>query len=120
MCYYTFIENDKKVYEYRSIDGDSSYFFRFEQKNNNDRTLNLYGIDLKFIDFQNIQFNNKLIKVNKYHYKIVGQEDEESDYYFTSEYGLIMLESTDWSNVNVLINEEEFKPLQDSIRNKKK
>lgn len=113
--YRIIVKNDKKIYEYKSLESDNTYFNRIEKNIDNDSILRVYDIECKLIDSHKFKFKNKDVIVYKYNYDIIGQEDEESDYYFTKEYGLIKIESTVWRNVNVIINQEEFKPLQDSI-----
>ncbi|WP_290700609.1 hypothetical protein [Lacinutrix sp.] len=118
MKYRVFVEKNKRIYEYKSLENDSTYFFRFEKNINNDSILTrFYDIDCELIDKVDFQFKNKKVSVFKYAYDLEDMADEEEDYYFTEEYGLIMLQNIAWLRFNVLINEEELKPLQDSIIN---
>jgi hypothetical protein len=115
MRFRTFVEKDKRIYEYKSLDSDNTYFYMFEINTINDSILKIIDVECKLIDKVDFQFKNKNITIYKYAYDLVGMMDEESDYYFSKEFGLIMIESTAWSKVNVLINEQEFNPIQDSI-----
>ena len=115
MKFRTFRERDREVYEYKTLENDSTYYFLFEKNTDSNIFLKDFDVEFKLIDEIDFLFNNKKTTIYKYAYDLEDIVDEESDYYFSNEYGLIMIQSLAWLKTNILINEEEFKPLQDSI-----
>ncbi|WP_299250608.1 hypothetical protein [uncultured Lacinutrix sp.] len=111
----TFVETNRRIYEYASMENDSTYFYLFEKNINNDSVLKVIDVECKLVDSKKITFKNNEIILYKYSYNLIDEEDEEEDYYFSNEYGLIMSQSIAWTKANTLINEEEFKSIQDSI-----
>ena len=73
------------------------------------------GTNCKLIDSKDYQFKIENIKVQAYLYNIPNLSDDESIFYFNNKYGVIAEYSLAWSDTKVLYNQEELKPLQDSI-----
>lgn len=115
--YKKYKDSTNMVYEYKTLDNDSTYYFIITKDIANDSSIYLWGQVCKLVDSKTFSFKEKSIKVFKYFYDDKDAMDEEHNYFFTNEYGLVFSKSYAWSFPLDYYNVEELKPLQDSIVN---
>ncbi len=111
----TLVEGNIKKYEYKTFENDSAFRQFIEKEIDNDSVLIVAGTNCKLIDSKDYQFKIENIKIQAYLYNIHNLSDDESIFYFNNKYGVIAEYSLAWSDTKVLYNQEELKPLQDSI-----
>ncbi|WP_370226477.1 hypothetical protein [Mesoflavibacter sp.] len=109
------VEGNIKRYEYKTFENDSTFHQFIEKEIENDSVLIVAGTNCKLISSHNYQFNSEEIKIQAYLYNIPNLSDDESIFYFNNKYGVIAEYSLAWPDTKVLYNQEELKPLQDSI-----
>ncbi len=115
VLYKKYSDENNTIYEYKTLDNDSTYFHFITKELTNDNSILLYDQTCELIDTKVFNFKGVPIKVFKYLYDVNDSIDEEHDYYFTNEYGVIFSKSIAWSYPWEFYNELELKPLQDSI-----
>jgi len=117
VLYKKYKDSINMVYEYKTLENDSTYYFLITKNIAKDSSIYLWGQDCKFVDSKIFNFKGKSIEVLKYFYDDKDSIDEEHNYFFTNEYGLVFSKSYAWSFPLDYYNVEELKPLQDSIVN---
>ena len=105
------------IYEYIISKSDSTYFHLVTKEMTSDSSIKLFNETCKLVDTATFQFKGERVKIFKYFYDVEGSMDEEHDYYFSNKYGLVFSKSVAWRYPWEFYNEEELKPLQDSILN---
>ena len=115
--YRKYTDTNNMIYEYKTLENDSAYFHIVTKEMTNDSSIKLFNETCKLVDTATFQFKGERVKIFKYFSDVEGEIDEEHDYYFSNKYGLVFSKSVAWSYPWEFYNEEELKPLQDSILN---
>ena len=111
------VKTEKTInYTYKSIAKKSYYKSEIliKKQLKNDSILIFDGEKCRLIDTVVFKFDNKEVVVYKYLYDLINSIDEEEEYYFTKEYGLIYQKGLGWS-YHYLFNRKYLAEIQDSV-----
>ena len=111
------LKTEKAVnYFYKSIAQKSLYnkTVLIEMSLTNDLILVFNSEKCRLIDTEIFKFDNKNIIVYKYLYDDEHWIDEETEYYFTKEHGLIYSRGLAWSS-ELVFNKKYLSEIQDSV-----
>lgn len=89
------IKNDSIHYIYKLKAGDT-LGYSFSKSIDNDSSINIYGMKCPLISSKTFKIRNREFNILKYYYDEENSYDEETNFFFHQDYGLLVAFNVGW------------------------